>query len=636
MFIPAPSQRRLLDSLKRSGSGDAGRIGSWARFDGFPDHASYTDLRFVRATVMEKPIAYPPSFCTTVTDNLDIAIYVADLRTSELLFLNKYARERWGSDYGQLRCTDYLRSIEATSCPFCTNGKFLDSAGNPKGVYRWEFEDPETGEWFDCRDEAIFWPDGRLVHLEIAVNITARKQSEQQLKSSELFNKGIIQSSRDCIKVLDLEGRLQYMNDAGMELLRIKDIKRYLQRSYEDFWQGSDKEASRAAIAIALRGGEGRFTGYAATEDGTPKWWDVIVTPIFGGDQKVARLLVVSRDITSRKEAEDALEEREQLLRQAQAYAHIGYWSLEADFKTITWSEEIYRMFRLGPMVVPSFEVLRSVVHPDDICMVLDSLKRSMRGGCEHDVEYRIFGPEQKIRWMSCKGEPVRDDEGRTIRLTGVLQEITERKLSEQRMRASLEEKEVLLREIHHRVKNNLQVVASLLSLQAMQAESAETVEALQESGRRIQLMAQIHNRLYRSSNLANVQFDLFLCALVEDIVSSYGLDSRRVRLDTNLRPITLHIDEAIACSQIVSELVSNCVKHAFPGGRKGKIGIRLSEDDGRIVIWIEDDGVGMPEGTAWRESNTLGLQVVDALTRQLDGTIDLFRENGTRYRITF
>jgi PAS domain S-box-containing protein len=574
-----------------------------------------------------------------VTDNLDVAIYVADLRTSEVLFLNRYAQDRWGDEYRERRCAGYLRAARKHACPFCDKDMLLDAAGKPTGVQRWELEDPETGEWFDCRDEAVALPDGRLVHLEIAVNITTRKQSEQQLKSSARFNESIIQSSCDCIKVLDLDGRLQYMNESGQELLHIKDIGSYLHRSYDEFWQGSDKGASRAAIAAALKGREGRFTGFAPTEEGTPKWWDVIVTPIFGDDRKVAQLLVVSRDITQRKQAEDALEQREQLLRQAQAYAHIGYWSLEADMESITWSEEIYRMLAVDPAVAPSLEVLADVLHPDDASRVLDSLSDSMRNGREHNVEYRIRRPEEQVRWVACKGAPALDEHGRVTRLSGVLQDITERKLYEQRMQASLEEKEVLLREIHHRVKNNLQVVASLLSLQAMQAmqaSSPETAEALQDSGRRIQLMAQIHNRLYRSSDLANVQFDLFIRSLVEDIISSYSWGSERVKLATKLQPITLHIDEAIACSQIVSELVSNCVKHAFPGDRKGTITLRLSEEDGEILLWIEDDGVGMPEGVDWPKTNTLGLQVVDALTRQLDGKIDLFRENGTRYRIAF
>ncbi|MEA3276026.1 MAG: histidine kinase dimerization/phosphoacceptor domain -containing protein [Pseudomonadota bacterium] len=334
--------------------------------------------------------------------------------------------------------------------------------------------------------------------------------------------------------------------------------------------------------------------------------------------------------------AEDALEERERLLRQAQAYAHIGYWRLEADRQTISWSDEIYRILGLDPAVTPSLDVLRKVVHPEDSPGLIDSLLAALGEGREHNVEYRVVRPGGEVRWVACKGAPVFGEGGKTVRLSGVFQDVTTRKLTEQQTRASLEEKEVLLREIHHRVKNNLQVVASLLFLQAAHASVPETVDALKESGRRIQLMAQIHNKLYRSKNLASDEFDTFLKALVEDIVYSYRMDSKRIGLDATTEPISLHIDQAIPCSQIVSELVSNSMKHAFPHGREGTIGIGLCREGERVVLWVEDDGVGMPKGFDWRQSNSLGLQVVEALAQQLNGTFTLTGDNGTRFRISF
>ncbi|MEA3277846.1 MAG: hypothetical protein U9Q81_21700 [Pseudomonadota bacterium] len=123
-----------------------------------------------------------------VADNLDVAIYVANLKTSELLFLNKYAKERWGTDYKTRRCSEFLQSGSPDSCPFCDDKNLVDTDGNPTGVYRWEFNDPVTDEWFECRDEAIRWPDGRLFHLEVAVDITSRKsnRSDPALKKHSI------------------------------------------------------------------------------------------------------------------------------------------------------------------------------------------------------------------------------------------------------------------------------------------------------------------------------------------------------------------------------------------------------------------------------------------------------------------
>lgn len=584
---------------------------------------------------MQEAIRFPSEHFA-IRDKADIAIYVADLKTNELLFLNQYARERWGPEFRARRCREYLSTSGTESCPFCNIHNLLDAAGRPKGVYRWEFHDPETDEWFDCSDEVVEWSDGRLVHMEIAVNITERRRAEQTLEASEQFNRSIIQSSHDCIKIVDPDGTLRYMNEAGQRLLEIDDISSYLGTSYDDLWRGSHREDCRNARKVALDGKVGRFTGYTPTTTGKPTWWDIVVTKVSGDGTGEAQLLVVSRDITQRKLTEEALKKSQRLLKEAQAYAQIGYWTLESDMNSLTWSEEAFRIVGLQPTSPVSIETLKGIVHKDDLSHVLSSLSRAMTEGREHNVEYRINRGDGAERWVSCIGAPSRDEQGKILRLTGFVQDITERKQSEQTLTEALKDKEVLLREIHHRVKNNLQVVASLLYLQAMHAAEGATVEALKESGRRIQLMAQIHEKLYRSSSLARVRIDSFIRSLIEDMIASYGIDANRIVLETDLENITLDIDQAIPCSQIVSELVSNALKHAFPVDRKGRIDIRMYTEDDRIALCIEDNGVGMPTGKDWQSTGSIGLQVVSALAKQLGGEVEMTTEGGCRFRIAF
>ncbi len=584
---------------------------------------------------MQEAVHLSPEYWA-ISDKADIAIYVADLKTNELLFLNQYARERWGPEFRERRCREYRSTGETESCPFCNIYKMLDAGGKPRGAYRWEFHDVETDEWFDCSDEVVEWSDGRLVHMEIAANITERKHAEQTLEASEQFNRGIIESSHDCIKIVDLDGTLRYMNEAGRELLEIDDIGSYIGGSYDDFWQGSQKLKWQNARKDALEGGVGRFTGYTPTTSGRPAWWDIVVTKVSSDGAADAQLLVVSRDITQRKLTEEALEKSQRLLKEAQAYAQIGYWTLESDMSTVTWSEEAFRIVGLQPTESVSLETLKAIVHADDLPPVVASLSLALTEGREHNVEYRIHRADGAVRWVSCIGAPSRDDKGNTLRLTGFVQDITERKRTERTLTEALKEKEVLLREIHHRVKNNLQVVASLLYLQAMHAAEGATVEALKESGRRIQLMAQIHEKLYRSSSLANVRIASFIRSLIEDMITSYGIDANQVALKTELENITLHIDQAIPCSQIVSELVSNALKHAFPGPGGGQIGIRMSTEDDLIVLCIEDDGVGMPAGMDWQRASSIGLQVVNALAKQLGSEVEMVTDGGSRFRIAF
>jgi two-component sensor histidine kinase len=254
----------------------------------------------------------------------------------------------------------------------------------------------------------------------------------------------------------------------------------------------------------------------------------------------------------------------------------------------------------------------------------------------EHKKEYRILRPDGEVRWVACKGAPVFDDGGTVVRLLGIFQDITERKLIEERVKTSLREKEVLLREIHHRVKNNLQVVSSLLSLQAMQTSNVAASDALMESCRRIQVIADIHNRLYGSSDIARIKYDDFVLALAQDIVSSYANDAIRIDLETDLEAVTLDIDAAIPCSLIVSELVSNSIKHAFSGRPEGTIRIALKRRGENLHLRIEDSGIGMPERNSLQETGTLGLRLVHALVEQLEGEVVFSNENGTCISITF
>lgn len=165
----------------------------------------------------------------------------------------------------------------------------------------------------------------------------------------EQINLSIIQSIGDCVQVLDIDGCLLYMNEIGQSLLNIGDIRPYLGTPYADFCEGRDTQEARKALAEAQQGRKGRFIGFSPTVDRVPKWWDVVITPIFNDAHVVNRLLVISRDISEQKQAVEKLAEREHLLRQAQSYARIGNWSLDADGITAKWSEEIYRVLGLDP-----------------------------------------------------------------------------------------------------------------------------------------------------------------------------------------------------------------------------------------------------------------------------------------------
>jgi len=200
-----------------------------------------------------------------------------------------------------------------------------------------------------------------------------------------------------------------------------------------------------------------------------------------------------------------------------------------------------------------------------------------------------------------------------------------------------VQEKDLLLSEIHHRVKNSLQVVSSLLSLEAARIQDTGVIEMLQNTQNRIRSMATIHQTLYQSKDFASVDFHAFLQSFVPTLVQSYSADASRIGLDVRVEDIRLPIDAAIPCGLIVNELVSNVLKHAFPEGRRGRIGIEFVHDGARTAILaVSDDGVGLPEGFQFERFDTLGNQLVYMLSGQIGGKVEVHPNGPTRFVVRF
>lgn len=198
----------------------------------------------------------------------------------------------------------------------------------------------------------------------------------------------------------------------------------------------------------------------------------------------------------------------------------------------------------------------------------------------------------------------------------------------------SLHEKDLLLKEIHHRVKNNLQIVASLLHSQARQVTDPATLSMLEECQNRVRAMALVHERLYRSEDIASIDLADYVKFMGESLIRFYGTAGSHIKLEVALSGIRFDINRAIPLGLIVNELLSNALKHAFPAGRRGTITVSGTNNDGTIRIAVADDGAGIPASFDWRNAGSLGLRLVTSLADQLGGTVDLDRTSGTTFTI--
>jgi PAS domain S-box-containing protein len=232
---------------------------------------------------------------------------------------------------------------------------------------------------------------------------------------------------------------------------------------------------------------------------------------------------------------------------------------------------------------------------------------------------------------------PVRLQNEQPLGVGVVVTDITERKRMEEELKASLQQKEMLLREIHHRVKNNLQIISSLLGLQSDYISDPQVLALFRDSQDRIRSMALIHEKLYRSGNLARIDFTSYIGDLAAELLRSYGVDANRVSLQIVGEKVWLNVDTAVPCGLILQELVSNCLKHAFPEGRSGEITITLrDETEGKYALTVRDTGIGFPEGLDFCHTESLGLQLVIILTEQLSGTIVRQPGEGTCFTLMF
>jgi two-component system, sensor histidine kinase PdtaS len=215
--------------------------------------------------------------------------------------------------------------------------------------------------------------------------------------------------------------------------------------------------------------------------------------------------------------------------------------------------------------------------------------------------------------------------------------EATERRRAEEVMRAALEEKKTLLEEVHHRVKNNLQIISSLLQLQGAYAKNEEDVAMFVECQNRVRTMAMAHERLYRSQNLASIDFGEHVRDLANMLASTYRQAAAHVHVFTQSESVLLQLETAIPAGLIVNELVSNALKHAFPDGRGGTLKVSLhSPTPDQLLLSVEDDGVGLPPGFDWNQGRSLGLRMFCDLTQQIRGTLEVRQKGGTTFALSF
>jgi two-component sensor histidine kinase len=251
-------------------------------------------------------------------------------------------------------------------------------------------------------------------------------------------------------------------------------------------------------------------------------------------------------------------------------------------------------------------------------------------------MEVEFKRSDNLIFSLTLKALPLKGLQGHIAGCVVTLTDITERRQSEEKITASLQEKEMLLKEIHHRVKNNLQIITSLLKLQANYVDDERMTTIFKECQQRVAAMAAVHSMLYKSQNLAVIDFGNYVREMAGELHCAYRISAAAIFLVIHIEDVILPIDTAIPCGLLINELLTNSLKYAFPGGRKGEVTIEMQHTADGVRLLFADNGVGFPTEVDFNKTETFGLRLVHMLGKQLDGCIELFSDNGTRYEIMF
>jgi PAS domain S-box-containing protein len=410
-----------------------------------------------------------------------------------------------------------------------------------------------------------------------------------------------------------------------------------------DMIMPEERENIRGALEHMPAGGTFQRELFLLKKDGTRFPAEIRVSQYRKSDSLPDFLIVVTRDISSRVAAEYALHESdERYQRIIQAVTDYIYTVRVENGRAV---ETIHGPACIAVTGYTSEEFKHDtylwihMVHEDDREAVRLQAERILSGNPAVALEHRIMKKDGSLRWVRNTAVPHHNHDGHIVSYDGLISDITERKEAEERLKSSIREKETLLKEIHHRVKNNLQIITSLLSLQSRNLNNDDLLKYFNEAESRIRSMSLVHEKLYQSETFGNIDFSIYIFELADSIISGYSSDADAIGLKIDAQDLHLTIDQAIPCGLIITELLTNAIKYAFPPGWEGtrKIVISLKEKPrGMAELVIGDNGVGLPSSLDAAKSGTLGLSLVPLLAKQIDGELEIDRSGGTFFKIVF
>ncbi len=469
--------------------------------------------------------------------------------------------------------------------------------------------------------------------------IIDRKKNERILQ----FQANILNNVRDCVIVYDLQGKIIYWNK-GAENIYGYIEEEIIGKNIKKLYLNRDKDQFTSDLEEILESGEYNGEWKGKRKDGSRVCVDIRETVMHDVNGKIIGVIGVSKDISERKKVEKQIKRSEAYYRTIFENTGTATIIVEEDTTVSLVNAEFEKLYGYSKEEIEGKISWKEFVSDNYIEKMEDyhNLRRINSSLAPRNYEFQLIDRYGDIKDVFTTVAMI---PGTNKSLISLL-DITEIKIAENKIKESLMEKEVLLREIHHRVKNNLQVVSSLLNLQSRCVEEEETLNVLKESQNRVKTMAMVHEKLYQSEDLKDINFKDYIENLVLDLFYSYDVEAGVIKPQIHVEDLNMGITTAIPCGLIINELVTNSLKYAFPSinnksanGKldyKGTINIELKRLNDKFELIVSDNGIGLPKEVDMKSVDTLGLKMVNILVNQLSGTLEVNRNGGTGFRIIF
>jgi len=517
---------------------------------------------------------------------------------------------------------------------------FIQKELNSKGYYIGEVTNKrKNGDIFTAYLTAspIRNETGELLgYMGISRDITEIKKAEIALKQSEERYRLLVENSTDIIYKTDKKGYYKFVNQAFIkttkynnnEILSMNCMdlvpKEYRKKVRSFYLNQMDK---RKAIE--------QFEVPVITKDKKIIWVNQLSRLEKNDNGKISGFTFTARDVTEKREAEIALKSSEERYRGLFYNLTDAIILVNEKNDILDMNPASYKLFGLNNKSKKELN-LYDFISKNDIPNAKTKSKELREKGEVKNFEVNIIDAKGKHKIVELSSNAVYI-EGKFKGSRDILRDITEKKITNNELVQSLKEKEVLLKEVHHRVKNNLQVISSILNLQSTYINDEKTLSILRESQNRVKSMSFIHESLYRTKDFNSIDFSEYIERLSKNMVYSYQYSKNRILLKLDIDKVFLSLDISIPCGLIINELLSNALKYAFPENKKGKILISVKEaKKARIEIKVEDNGVGFPKDIDIKKGESLGMLLVNTLVEQIDGNIKVRSKEGTKYLITF